>query len=62
VTTTWPTRTVNILVGKPMAGAVPTARALIGVPTEIRQRWVDHCTKADSDYGSGVAEAIDAVH
>jgi catalase len=38
-----------------------TARAMIGVPSEIKQRWVDHCTKADSDYGTGVAEAIDAL-
>jgi catalase len=38
-----------------------TARAMIGVPSEIKQRWVDHCTKADSDYGTGVATAIEAL-
>jgi len=38
-----------------------TARAMIGVPTEIKQRWVDHCTKADSDYGTGVAQAIETL-
>ena len=38
-----------------------TARAMVGVPREIQQRWIDHCTKADPAYGAGVAEAIDAL-
>jgi catalase len=36
-----------------------TARSMKGVPTEIVQRWVEHCTKADPAYGAGVARAIE---
>jgi len=39
-----------------------TARNLIGVPDEIKQRHVDHCTKADPAYGQGVAEAIARIN
>jgi catalase len=35
-----------------------TARAMLDVPAEIRQRWVDLCTQADPGYGAGVAGAI----
>ena len=30
----------------------------VGVPEEIVRRWVEHCTKADPDYGRGVADAM----
>ena len=35
-----------------------TARAMAGVPDFIRQRHIDHCTKADPAYGAGVARAL----
>jgi catalase len=35
-----------------------TARAMQGVPGEIKQRHIDNCTKADPAYGDGVAKAI----
>jgi catalase len=40
-----------------------TARAMVGVPEEIKLRWVRLCAKADSEYGSGLAKqlGIDAV-
>lgn len=34
-----------------------TARALNGVPEEIKLRHIRHCTKADPAYGEGVAKA-----
>jgi catalase len=39
-----------------------TARNLVGVPDAIKQRHVDHCTKADPTYGAGVAEAIGRIN
>jgi catalase len=38
-----------------------TARAMRGVPAEIQQRHIDHCSKADPAYGEGVAKAIAAL-
>ena len=38
-----------------------TARAIAGVPQEIQQRHIDHCTQADPAYGEGVAKAIAAI-
>jgi catalase len=38
-----------------------TARAMFGVPAEIQQRWIGHCTKADPAYGAGVAAAVAAL-
>ncbi len=35
-----------------------TARAMQGVPEEIRRRHVANCTKADKAYGAGVAKAL----
>jgi catalase len=35
-----------------------TAAAMAGVPHEIQQRWITHCTGADAAYGAGVAEAL----
>ena len=35
-----------------------TARAIAGVSKPVQQRHVDHCTRADAEYGSGVAKAI----
>jgi catalase len=35
-----------------------TARSMHGVPSQIQQRWIGHCTKADPAYGAGVARAI----
>jgi catalase len=35
-----------------------TARAMAGVGQEILQRHVDNCSRADPDYGSGVAKAL----
>jgi catalase len=35
-----------------------TARAMRGVPTEIQQRWIALCRRADPAYGAGVAQAI----
>jgi catalase len=39
-----------------------TARALTGVPEQIKQRHVEHCTKADPAYGEGVAKAIALIN
>lgn len=38
-----------------------TARALAGVPENIVQRHLDHCTACDPEYGQGVADAIRAL-
>lgn len=35
-----------------------TVAAMGEVPIEITTRWVDHCTKADPDYGAGVARHL----
>jgi catalase len=35
-----------------------TAEAMQGVPEEIQRRWIVHCTKADPDYGRGIARAL----
>jgi catalase len=35
-----------------------TARSMHDVPTEIQQRWIALCAKADPAYGAGVANAI----
>ena len=35
-----------------------TARAMVGVPEEIKLRWVRLCAKADADYGSGLAKQL----
>lgn len=35
-----------------------TARAMSAVPDFIKQRHIEHCTKADPAYGKGVAKAI----
>ncbi len=35
-----------------------TARAMAGVPEEIVLRWIAHCTKADPDYGKGIARRV----
>ena len=35
-----------------------TASAMAGVPEEIVLRWIAHCTKADPNYGQGIAGAL----
>lgn len=35
-----------------------TARAMAGVPQEIMMRHITHCSKADPEYGKGVAKAL----
>jgi catalase len=35
-----------------------TARAMKGVPEEIKLRWVGLCAKADPEYGSGLANQL----
>ena len=35
-----------------------TARAMCDVPEFIKRRHIDHCTKADPEYGRGVAKAL----
>ena len=35
-----------------------TARAMAGVPQEIKLRHIGNCMKADPAYGKGVAEAL----
>ena len=35
-----------------------TAAAMVGVPEEIKLRWITHCTRADSEYGRGIAQAL----
>lgn len=35
-----------------------TARSVGGASEDIQQRHIDHCTKADPDYGKGVATAL----
>jgi catalase len=35
-----------------------TARAMVGVPEEIKLRWVRLCAKADAKYGSGLAKQL----
>jgi catalase len=35
-----------------------TARAMNGVPENIKLRHIAHCTKADADYGKGIASAL----
>ena len=35
-----------------------TARSLTGVPEEIQQRHIKHCTKAAPEYGAGIALAL----
>lgn len=35
-----------------------TARAMGDARTEVKQRHIDNCAKADPDYGRGVAEAV----
>jgi catalase len=35
-----------------------TAAAMAGVPQEIALRWIGHCTKADPEYGQGIARAL----
>ena len=35
-----------------------TARAMGDAPDFIKQRHVEHCTKADPAYGAGVSEAL----
>ncbi len=35
-----------------------TARTMVGVPEEIVLRWIAYCTKADSDYGKGIAKRL----
>ncbi len=37
------------------------AAAMQGVPAEIVQRQIAHCTKADPAYGAGVAQAVQAM-
>jgi catalase len=37
---------------------VNTARAMAGVPEEIKLRWVGLCAKADPEYGSGLAKQL----
>ncbi|MCF4980793.1 catalase [Pseudomonas gessardii] len=37
-----------------------TARALAGVSTPIQRLHIEHCTKADPEYGSGVLQALAA--
>ena len=38
-----------------------TARAIDGASPEVKQRHIDHCTRADPAYGAGVAAAIAAL-
>ncbi len=38
-----------------------TARAMAPVPEFIKQRHIEHCTKADPAYGKGVAKAMAAL-
>ena len=35
-----------------------TARAMCDVPEFIKRRHIEHCTKADPEYGKGVAKAL----
>jgi catalase len=35
-----------------------TAEAMQGVPLEIVKRWIAHCSKADQEYGGGLAARI----
>jgi catalase len=35
-----------------------TARAMVGVPDEIKLRWVRLCATADPEYGSGLAKQL----
>ena len=35
-----------------------TAAAMAGVPEQIVRRWIRHCSKADQDYGRGIARAM----
>jgi len=35
-----------------------TGRALHGVRTDIQDRHIAHCTRADPGYGAGVAKAL----
>jgi len=35
-----------------------TARAMAGVPDEIKLRWVRLCAKADPEYGNGLAKQL----
>ncbi|WP_275261119.1 catalase-related domain-containing protein [Nitrosococcus halophilus] len=35
-----------------------TASAMTRVPEEIARRWIAYCTKADPDYGKGVARQL----
>jgi catalase len=35
-----------------------TARAMTGVPDEIKLRWVRLCAKADAEYGRGLAKQL----
>ena len=35
-----------------------TARAMVGVPEEIKLRWIRLCAKADPEYGSGLARQL----
>lgn len=35
-----------------------TARSMSGVSQDVRDRHIDHCTKADAAYGQGVAKAL----
>ena len=35
-----------------------TARAMAGVPQDIKVRWVRLCAKADPEYGSGLAKQL----
>lgn len=38
-----------------------TARSVGGASEDIQQRHIDHCTKADPDYGKGVATALNRM-
>jgi catalase len=38
-----------------------TARSVGGASEDIQQRHIDHCTKADPDYGKGVADALERM-
>lgn len=35
-----------------------TARAMEGVPEDIILRWIGHCSKADPEYGKGIARHV----
>lgn len=39
-----------------------TARAIYGATERTIQRHIDNCSKADPDYGAGVAEAVKRIH